>query len=269
MNISAKVIAHSVGDYANQEIATLSVTLPRLVLAEFNTHRVLSRNSASSRAITIDKFIANVIEKPFLPVYWGKNQSGMQASVELSPDEIVVAQNIWLDARDKMIESVRKLQELGVHKQISNRLLEPWFYTTILVTATTWSNFFKLRCHKDAQPEIRKAAECMRDALNQSVPKKLKVGEWHIPFGDKFVDGLSIEEKLKVATARAARVSYLNFEGKIEYQKDFELHDSLKNSGHWSPFEHCAKLAPGPFTQSGNFRGWIQYRKEFTGESGE
>lgn len=137
---------------------------------------------------------------------------------------------------------------------------------TVLVTATEWQNFFKLRCHPDAQPEMQKLAYEMRDAMEASVPAFLNPGEWHIPFGDK-CEGLSNEERLKVATARAARVSYQTFDGQINYQKDFDLHDSLAASGHWSPFEHTAVALKGD-VDIGNFRGWKQYRKFFQGEAG-
>jgi thymidylate synthase ThyX len=135
--------------------------------------------------------------------------------------------------------------------------MEPFFDITTLVTATEYENFFKLRAHKAAQPEIRELAYKMLDALNNSIPERKEEGEWHIPFGDKFIEGLSIQEKLKVATARAARVSYKTFDGQINYDKDYTLHDDLLKEGHYSPFEHCAQADSGVHA---NFSQWKPYR---------
>lgn len=293
--ISAKVIAHSI-DPISREIATLAVTMPRIILAEFNTHRVFSRNSASSRAIPTKKFLDQIKNNPFIPEYWGQNQSGMKAREEIPEESKVRANKLWLEAKKSMEKKVLQFQEINLHKQITNRLLEPWFYTTVLVTSTEWNNFFKLRCHPDAQPEIKAVADSMREALKNSCPKRIEFGEWHIPFADDggYLNGdtsyLNLLDRLKVATARCARVSYLTFDGIMDNEKDIKLHDDLKESGHWSPFEHCAqsirpmsfweRLKSGvkfifggekniPNLQTGNFRGYRQYRKMFVGESGE
>ena len=285
---SAQIVKHSISP-EGKEIATMVVTFPRYILAEFNTHRVFSKNTASSRAIPVSKFIKQVEEDPVLPTFWGKNQSGMKAVVELSNLDIVKAICVWSKAKSQMIDAAKQLQVLDVHKQITNRLLEPWFYVTVLVTSTEWNNFFKLRCSNDSQPEMKKIADMMLKALSESIAQPLYYGQWHIPFGENCFN-LSLKEKLKVATARAARVSYVNFNGEIDSVKDLLLHDDLKSSGHWSPFEHCAQaLRPLSFLErvfagikfifgskkcilnrdTGNFRGWLQYRKTFSGESGE
>ena len=263
--IDAKIIADSRNPIGNR-ITTWILKFPRFILAEFNTHRMLSRNSSSSRAIPIEKIIQNVIDEPAVPEFWGKNQKGMQASVELTEKEREEAQRQWLAARDLAVHKARMLQDLDVHKQIANRLLEPWMHQTVLCTATEWGNFFALRAHKDAQPEFQRLAFKMLDLYNSNEPKQLKTGEWHIPFGDKYCDDLTVEEQLKVCTARAARVSYNNFEGDIDFKKDFDLHNRLLESGHLSPFEHCAQALSYPGT-SGNFIGWYQYRKLFHNEN--
>lgn len=263
--MSAKVIADSVNP-ADNRITTLVVRFPRFILAEFNTHRMFSRNAASSRAIPTKRIIDQVENDPVIPVYWGKNQSGMQAYAELSPSDQAVAETVWLQARDNAVFKAKEMLSLGVHKQIVNRLLEPWMKVSVLVTATEWKNFFKLRCHPAAQPEMQKLAYEIRDAIDASVPAFLNPGEWHLPFGDR-CDGLMVADKLKVATARAARLSYETFDGEIDYQKDFGLHDTLASSGHWSPFEHSA-MACSTDVVIGNYRGWNQYRKFFEGEAG-
>ncbi len=263
--MSARVIADSINPAGNR-ITTLVVRFPRFILAEWNTHRLFSRNAASSRAIPTAKIIEQVEKDPAMPVHWGKNQSGMQAHAELSPADQPVAETIWLQARNNAVIKAREMLSINVHKQIVNRLLEPWMQVSVLVTATEWQNFFKLRCHPDAQPEIQKVAYEIRDAMEASVPAFLNPGEWHIPFGDR-CEGLTNEARLKVATAHAARLSYETFDGQIDPQKDFALHDSLAESGHWSPFEHSA-VALMADIGVGNFRGWKQYRKFFAGEDG-
>jgi thymidylate synthase ThyX len=260
--IQARVILDSISN-RDARLTTFVLTYPRIILAEVNTHKMLSKNTASSRAIPSVKMIKDVKENPFIPVYWGKNQSGMQASQELDKDEQLRALDLWLRARDNAVEIAESMLSLGLHKQIANRILEPWCWVTSIVTGTDWENFFALRAHKDAQPEFRVLAEKMLEVYNESEPTYLKQGEWHTPFADKYAETLSQEDRLRVATARCARVSYVNFEGEIDHKKDFDLHDSLLKSGHMSPFEHCA--TPMTFTTgySGNLNGWIQYRKTF------
>jgi prepilin-type N-terminal cleavage/methylation domain-containing protein len=212
------------------------------------------------------QYASNTSLSPGLPglSLGGKDQSGMQALSELSPSDIPVAETIWLQARDAMIHCAQEMRSLGAHKQIVNRLLEPWFNVTVVVTATELDNFFKLRCHKDAQPEINSLALKMKDSLDQSKPKNVNFGDWHIPFGDRFMEeNLKVKDKIKIAVARCARVSYLNFEGNIDHKKDYDLHDKLAEQGHWSPFEHCASPLNNPKESSGNFIGWHQYRKSF------
>lgn len=262
--IEAKIIADSINPVGDR-ITTWVLTYPRFIHSEIMTHRVFSRNAASSRAIPVQKMIDNIETNPATPIHWGKNQKGMQAEEELTPELQSEAAQQWLAAAKDAIKNAKALLGIGVHKQIANRLLEPFAHMTTLLTGTEFENFFGLRAHKDAQPEFRALAEKMLALYNESTPTSLAHGGWHIPFGDQMPTTL-LPEKLKIATARAARVSYLTFEGKIDKDKDFELHDDLADNGHWSPFEHCA-YALDTSRRSGNFVGWEQYRKLFQQEN--
>ena len=279
--ISAKVVADSINESGNR-ITSLVVVIPRIVLAELNTHRALSKNSASSRAIPFKKMLNLVQEEPFIPLAFQKDHKGMQGTeyfTEIANKNNCI--NMWLDARDKAVASAKELSEFGVTKQLCNRLLEPFIYHTVLITGTEWENFMALRNHNDAEIHIKEAAVKILEALNGSTPRLLKKDEWHIPFGDdldyervskmysensivpeKLIHGLMVE----IATARCARVSYLNFEGKDDYDADVKLHDQLLDSGHMSPFEHCAQAQDGD-TISGNLIGWRQYRKLYGEEN--
>lgn len=263
--IEANIICDSINPN-DIRLTTWVLKYPRIIHAELLTHRVFSRSSASSRAITIEKMIQAVIDDPAIPVFWGKNQKGMQAIEELDEASRETAKLEWLAARDRAVESVRKLQSLNLHKQLSNRLLEPWSHITVLCTATEWENFFSLRSHPEAQPEFEKLASLMLERYNSNEPKYLGFGEWHIPFGDQYLDNVSQEDAIKICTARAARVSYNNFLGSIDFKKDIDLHDKLLQSGHMSPFEHCAE-AVDRTEGLGNFRGWLQYRKTIRDEN--
>jgi thymidylate synthase ThyX len=264
--IEAKILADSINCKGNR-LTSFILTYPRFIHQEVLTHRVFSRNSASSRAIPVQKMIERIQASPAMPIVWGKNQRGMQASEEVQGEQLQQAQNIWLRSMDSAVVHAQSLLELGIHKQIANRLLEPYAHMTTIVTATEFGNFFNLRAHKDAQPEFQELAFLMLEAYKDSKPVRKKAGEWHLPFADQYIqEGLSLEELLKITTARAARISYLNFEGDIDHVKDYELHDSLLSSGHWSPFEHCARaLRSSKFV--GNFRGWFPYRKMFANEN--
>lgn len=256
--ITAKIIADSVNvEVSNKRITSFILTYPRFIHAELMTHRVFSRNAASSRAIPVKKFIEDVLTDPAIPIHWGANQKGMQADNEVSIEVKTEGMKIWNSARDAAVEHANKLNDLGIHKQVVNRILEPYFHITTLLTATEFTNWFNLRAHHAAQPEIRELAYVMRDLLEKNTPVEKRCGEWHIAFGDKYLDGLSIEQKLKIAAARAARVSYKNFDGEVNYDKDYSLHDDLLKEGHFSPFEHSAKAEFGVYD---NFSQWRSYR---------
>lgn len=266
--IKAEIIADSIGRH-NKRLTTFVLTYPRMVHAEFMTHRMISKNSASSRAIPNKKIIQDVMDNPAMPVFWGKNQAGMQAAEELGTVERDAFIARWLELRDIVIAHTQGWANDGLHKQICNRPLESWFNIRVVASATDWDNFFFLRCHKAAQPEIQALADAMLFQYAKSTPKVLEVGEWHLPFADQMMhSGLTLEQKKKVSTARCARSSYLNFEGGHEPEKDYDLHDKLTTSrpGHWSPTEHLAECQ-GEATRHGNFVGWKQYRQFFPQEN--
>lgn len=265
----AVVLADSVSKLGYR-LTTMLVTFPRIVLAEFNTHRMLSRNSASSRAIPVQKRIQQVLDNPFVPEAFGRNQRGMQAAEVLQGDENNKAREEWLLAMQAAVEHARNLAALEVHKQLANRLLEPFLWHTAIVSATEWDNFFALRCHPDAQPEIRRVAELMREEMRASRPEIKAEGSLHLPFVGK-VDwqealdryGIDAGEQLAwVSAARCARVSYLTHDGRRDLDADLNLAQRLREAGHMSPFEHVAKpIEDFEPTDTGNFRGWLQLRK--------
>lgn len=356
--ISAKVVADSKTPNG-ERLTTLEVVFPRYILAELNTHRVLSKNSASSRAIPFTKMVKEVQENPFIPYAWQKDHKGMQGNEYLSIEESELAKQNWLLARDNTIEEAVRLSSRGVTKQLCNRLLEPFMYHKVLVSATEWENFFKLRCpvyciEGDNNPnsttykswkDLQKAfptiitgeesiltrlkynkgqadihmmflAEAIYDARNESTPKELLAEDWHIPYGENF-DTEKLKDLLaktkgrgydpnnpepdsnyydalddlccKISIARCARLSYqtLGDNPEINYEKDLELYEVLSKSGHWSPFEHVAKVmtqeeynlwVKGKLVENferndvnypndeatgwcRNFRGFIQYRE--------
>jgi len=267
LNYEAKILADTVnldGAFATgPRITTFQLTLPKFILAELNTHRMFSRNAASSRAIPVKKIIEQVEQFPVMPVFWGKNQAGMQANEELTGQDLELAKERWLLARDIAVTHVRALVDCNLHKQISNRILEPWMWAEVIVTSTTWSNFWKLRCHKDAQPEFRHVAEMMKELYDSNIPVKpyhLDNGYWHLPFvNPEEVDLYKPDVLCKMSVARCARVSYLNHEGTYDIAKDIELADRLWAAGHLSPFEHAARLEK-PRQWYANFEGWNAYR---------
>jgi thymidylate synthase ThyX len=218
-----------------------------------------SRNSASSRAVPTNKMIERVLQNPAMPVEWGVNKPGMSASEALTSEQAQEAKAEWLRARDDAVEHVRNLQKLNVHKQVINRILEPFMWHTVIVTSTEWGNFYSLRCAPNAQPEIRVAAELMRDAMKASTPRTVGLGEWHLPLVQDDERDLPIEQLKKVSAARCARVSYLTHDGKRDIAKDLELCERLMIDRHLSPFEHVATPADDS-TFHANFRGWIQMR---------
>lgn len=328
--IEAKIIADSIGPN-KQRITSMILTYPRFIHSEVMTHRMFSRNSASSRAIPFEKMVKMVEEDPFIPIAWQKDHKGMQGTEYLTDImDIERAEHRWRMSIANNIDQAKVLNDgIGVTKQLCNRLLEPFMWHTVLVTATEWDNFFKLRCPNyhlyggnfkskkeflnssnrfakefedvefnaeffrnnntsQAEIHIQALAEAMWDAYHESTPKNLEEGEWHIPFnldGDETSrHALTETGRIKIATARCARLSYMTFEGKIDYEKDIALHDQLLTNGHMSPFEHCARAMsdyefnsyqrkyptpenvgvmsyfPKDYGWCANFKGFISYR---------
>lgn len=290
MGYNVKILLDSISP-AGRRLTTWELTYPRFVHAELMTHRLFSRNSASSRAIPNEKLRKRVAEDPALPVWWGKNQSGMQAREELSGEDLENVKRVWLTARDHALAYSELLAKYGLHKQLCNRLIEPWMFITVIVSATTFGNWFHLRDHKDAQPEIAWVAREMHRLYRESMPRDLKVGEWHLPlistndvsdvhscldeageFSTDLRDDIVTTILKKISVGRVARVSYLTHDGRRNLDEDIALHNKLLAGGaasdplHMSPFEHVAQCLENPNEQSGNFRGWKQYRKEIKGE---
>lgn len=298
MGTEARVVADSISP-DKVRLTTIEVTLPRIVLAEFNTHRMFSRNSASSRAIPVERRIQMIEAEPFVPAAFGKNQKGMQAGEALEGEAELRARLAWYNACNAAVVQAKELAKLGVHKQLANRLLEPFAWHTIVVTSTEWDNFFALRCHPNAQPEIRTAAELMAEAMKLSEPHPVDYFDWHLPYlqtGEAFdfdvLDGRShppTPTKVRVSVARCARVSYLTQDGRRDPSADLDLYTRLASAGHMSPLEHVARPAKVQDTVGamcdarvlldykpivhphqlwfGNFRGWVQHRKEVPGEA--
>lgn len=270
MTITASVIADSVSPQGDR-LTTMQLRYPRFIHAEFMTHRVFSRNASSSRAIPIEKMIRDVIEDPAMPVAWGSNKPGMQAGDELTGYDLQDCKAEWMRARDAAVASAKEIARLGAHKQIVNRLLEPFGHISVICTATEWDNFFALRCHPDADPTMRALAEAMREAMANSHPMER---EWHLPYvteedwrlehGPRFPTRQETFAHLaKVSAARCARVSYLNHDGTSpNIEKDLVLAQRLLDSRHMSPFEHQARVTGDEGTALwGNFTGWDQFRK--------
>lgn len=266
--IDARILLDSVNRAGNR-LTTFILKYPRFIHAELLTHRQFSRNSSSSRAIPTKRLLKKIEEDPAMPVHWGKNQRGMQARAALSEDEIEQARQLWLWNRDRALDSARRLNNLGLHKQITNRILEPWMHIVVLVSSTQYANFFHQRAHADAQPEIFELASKMKQLYARSEPQHLAPGEWHLPFvTDELREDYHTTELVKISVGRCARVSYETYDGKTDPDADIKLHDRLyfASPPHASPFEHVAQ-AWGQNTPFGNFRGFKQYRQHVPNES--
>lgn len=272
MTISAEIIEDSLHPETGSRLTTFVLRYPRFIHSELMTHRALSRNASSSRAIPVEKFIAWTKEDPAMPVAWFYNQRGMQGTEYLTPEDRAKAEGIWLAARDAVLPFVQQLMALNVHKQTTNRLMEPWHHISVIATSSDWANFFGLRYHKDAQPEIRELARKMLRIYTKQTPVTRVIGDWHLPYvsAKERSSGESIESLRKCSVARCARVSFNNHDGTTpDMVKDVALHDRLvvQEPLHASPAEHQAQAAALILGQSGNLSpGWTQYRKTLPNE---
>jgi thymidylate synthase ThyX len=301
MTITAKIIADSIrSDRANGftqpfgRITTYELEFPRFILPEFNTHRLFSRNAQSSRAVPVAKMIENIRENPAMPSHWGKAEPGMQAKEECN--EYIIweqgphqyprtRENMWLDLMAQSTDYAEALANAGYHKQIVNRLTEPYAHIKVVCTATEYDNFFWLRRHPDAQPEIRELANAMWEAMQASTPVPLGWCEWHVPY---YKDGYfkpdgksetSVSDAIMISSSCCAQVSYRKLDDSLE--KAAKIYERLVESKpiHASPFEHQAyplqTRQDAAFTHedkrgnlwSGNFKWWGQYRQLLDGHT--
>lgn len=287
----AEVICHSINQF-EVELVTFVLEYPRFIHDQLLTHRVFSRNTSSSRAVPVKAMIENVKADPVFPTFWGKNKEGMSASEELTADYKNSAVQVWEKAMRYAIARAEDLLALGVHKQIVNRLLDPFQFVKVIVTTTDLVNWFSLRNHKDAQPEILYLANLMLAAYKKSKPFKIFDGEWHLPFINRVrekdsliysIEGnkdLSREEALKISVSLCAQISFRKEDLSIE--KADKICNKLSGSDpkHMSPYEHQGtpiskkdykdvpsgkhnkkELLLNPPNYSGNFKTYYQYRK--------
>lgn len=238
------LLKYSQSKYNTHKFATFLIRFPKILLAELNTHRQLVRNCGSSRAIPSKTFIDSILNDPYIPPF-SQNRPGMTGLALDKTDKLYEeAEENWLEARDSMIEFVDTFEDLGIHKQDANRLLESFYHVDLVLSGTDWANFIKLRTAPDAQPAFREIALKIESLLTNTKPDLLDNDEWHIPFMEVHQDTerLSLEDKLKVAIARIARVSYSSHgSDKYDIDADLKLADRLMDSGHYSPLEHVAR----------------------------
>lgn len=257
--VSVKLIKDSI--YSGNRLTTLELEYPRYIHAEFMTHRVFSRNAQSSRAIPTATAIKRINEDIWYPIFM-KNQPGMQADVPLTGLDLINAQTLWDKAKSNAIRTAYHMLDLGVHKQVASRILEPFSKIKVIVTATEWDNFFSLRIAPNAQQEIQELAKAIKDTIDSSKPLKVDIGNWHLPYIREDEEGLSVTMLKMLSVARCARVSYLNHDGTRSHSKDIDLFYQLAKSRHLSPFEHVATPSPTPNKITCNFIGWNQFRHQ-------
>jgi hypothetical protein len=274
--ISAKIIADSISPMG-QRLTTMEVTFHRFILSELNTHRAFSRNSASSRARSVKKTILEVNHYPALPIAWPGEQPGMSGNSESDYDRDISAYNVWNHAAGNAVASAKALTQLGVHKSVVNRLLEPFMWHTAVITATDWDGFFAQRLAllddgktPAAQPEMYELARQMKAVMDISTPKAIDFGDCHLPYitdsDAEFVQNAA--QLCQISIARCAGVSYLT-QGATgrDPERDIALYQRLRNAKppHWSPFEHVAVPAVVQDGDGGpirfyNLSGWASYR---------
>jgi len=255
-----KILADSLNVSTGNRITTfLLERFPYTLIQEAATHRLLrwsshcvsgdlnpfgetvSRSSASSRAIPISKIIDRIKDDPFIPT-WTAHQKGMQGKFDsLSDEQIAIADEQWRESMEEAFVRARILDKAGIHKQHANDLLKPFMRIPILVTGTEWENFFNLRCNKETvRPEFYEQAVAMKEAYDASEPVPIQPGQWHIPFSGRLDDHRVLKTKLKIVTARCARLSYASHDGMFDSDRDISLHDTLLKEKHSNPFEHSA-----------------------------
>lgn len=267
-------------------LSTLLLRYPRFIHSEFMTHRALSKNAGSSRAIPVKKIIDSILYDTAMPIHWGANQRGMQADQECdakitlsTPDkpwpltdcveELSLAEmtreQAWIEARDRAIDVARAYDAAGYHKQIVNRILEPYMHITVVVSGTEWDNFLELRTHKDAEPHFQMLARAIEGCLTEAPVQLLQPGEWHLPFIDRSeLYMMDLETAKKISVACCASTSYKTVDGfDMTKAKAEDIFHKLVTSKplHASPLEHVAQ-ADLFYPAHENDHGWQRERWE-------
>lgn len=273
--IDASIIEDSV-NVAGERLTTFLLTYPRFIHSEFMTHRAVSKNASSSRAIPTKKQLEMLVQDTAMPIEYPENINGMQGGKQLDTETITKIKKLWLESRDFVIDKVKQINELGLSKQYTNRLLEPYSHITVVATATQWSNFFNLRISSDAQPEIHKLAQAIWMLYKSNKPKQLNDGEWHLPFvTEEDRRSLNLEAQIIKSVACCARTSYKNHDKTDStMEQNRSLFDRLLNRFpiHASPAEHQAMATIPSGAEliglkckgnvNGNFsENWVQFRK--------
>lgn len=262
MSFKATVIADSLNTINPSRLVIFEVTFPRFILAEVNTHRAPSRNSASSRAIPIARQLELIEEHPFIPEAFSLNKAGMSADEYVRPGDPDYNKlvDIWLSAKDNAVRSTRVLSNYGIHKQHANRLIEPFMWHTAIISGTEWDNFWDLRISPHAQPEINKLATLMKEAYDASAPDTLSIGEWHLPYvDDDEKETQTLTQCIISSSARTAAASY-NRQHLKDYPKEYVRYSGLVENKHMSPLEHPATPTNNIDDQA-NFKGFKQARR--------
>lgn len=260
---TAEVIEDSISR-EGVRITTLRLRYPRIIHSELMTHRMFSRNAQSSRATPVRTLIESVRRDPYFPTQWNRAQKGMVPGDKLTGMDRLRCEKLWREALESALDTAEQLADIGAAKEQVNRLLEPFSYINVLVTATDWQNFFDLRLSSDAQLEIQHLARAMKLAMKNSLPV---CRQWHLPFVPESYRPTSGEgiltqsDAFSISAARCARVSYLRFDGKEpSIEDDVKLTQRLYASGHMTPFEHAAIAVDGSSIYNANFRGWFSMR---------
>lgn len=312
-NMFAKVILASQATNSRRKVYTLHLRYPRIIHAEMMTHRVFNRNARSSRAVPIKTMLNEIRNDPFIPWHWTRIQAGMQgvggwdqkillqgaAGLFDDVDLSVSREAAWLHGRDMMADLAESFAKAEYHKQVANRLVEPFMWMDMLVTSTHWANFLHLRDHKDAEPHIRDLAVLVGQALKEAEVQQLKPGEWHLPFVTEEDNKLAYEHVLaqtglsgtlnhmmaldvlkKISSARCARISYKPFDGDGSFERELERFEQLvgNDAVHASPLEH--QCTPDELFDDvgdeqyfacpdlhGSLTGFIQFRKTVPNEA--
>lgn len=283
--ISAKVIADSINPRGTR-IITFELVYPRIIHGEFMTHRRFSRNAASSRAIPVSTMLDLIEKDPAMPVHWGKNQPGMQAKEELDAVNKAAIQSLWLEACKQALSIARVMNDIGGHKQVVNRITEPFQHMRTVMTTTDTVNWYWLRDHEDADPTIHALATAMRAAQDASEPVRLMYGQWHLPYVrvskcgvqlymDENSQLITLQEALMISASCCAQASFRKADTSLEKAETVFKRLIDSEPVHASPVEHQAMCFDDTYywpegvthrdkegvSWSGNFKDWIQYRQ--------
>lgn len=234
--------------FNDKRIVTVQFDCPTFLVAQLNKHKSLDINSMSSRAVS------DISQREYIPIpsYGTKGMKG-----QINKDHIHHYYECEMqEAIASAKNHAKKLKDMGIHREVYNRLNENFYMKTQVVTGSfqAFKHYLALRTDAHAQGDHQFLACGIAHAIAISSPANLPI---HLPYtNEEELEGLTEEEIFLLSSARCGTVSYKLKVSNV--QDDIARGRKFLDNKHMSVFQHAHKYSD----QKGRFgSNWIAYRE--------